>query len=247
MRALGRLEILRAGVPVPPESWGYAKPRELLLYLLAHADGRTREQVGLDFWPEISAAQVKNNFHVTLHHLRKALGDPGLIRFERGRYRVAIEAGVVFDAALFEQEVPIALKRLKAAPADTDAGLALARALARHRGGFLEEEQAGDWHLALRDRVARLYDDALQALAEHHVAAGAHAEAAEVFRRLVDADPLHEEAVCNLMLALARSGRRADAIKAYERFAAVSRAEFGAEPEKATRALADRIRQGATS
>ena len=31
---------------------------------------------GLEFWPDASAAQLRNNFHVTLHRLRKALGGP---------------------------------------------------------------------------------------------------------------------------------------------------------------------------
>lgn len=244
VRALGRLEIVRAGVPLPPEAWPYAKPRELLLYLLAHPEGRTREQVGLDFWPEISAAQVKNNFHVTLHHLRRAVGEGVAIRFERGRYRVAMEEGVSFDAARFEADATAALKRLRAVPSDEAAGRALADALALHRGAFLEEEQAGDWHLAIRDRIARLYEDGLERLAAHHESRGGHGAAAEVHRRLVALDPLHEEAVRRLMLALARDGRRTDAITTYDRFVRSSREELDAAPEPATVTLADRIRKG---
>src|SRR5919106_100213 len=93
-RALGRLEIVRDGRPLPSEAWRYAKPRELLLYLLSHAEGRTRDQIGLVFWPDASATQVKNNFHVTLHHMRKALGWSDLIVFDGDRYRIAWELGV---------------------------------------------------------------------------------------------------------------------------------------------------------
>ena len=55
VRALGPLEILRDGEPLPDDAWRYARPRELLLYLMAHKDGRTRDQIGLVFWPEASA------------------------------------------------------------------------------------------------------------------------------------------------------------------------------------------------
>ena len=232
---------------MPPEAWPYAKPRELLLYLAAHPEGRTREQVGLDFWPEISAAQVKNNFHVTLHHLRRALGERVAIRYERGRYRLEAEAGLAFDAARFEAEVTAALRRLKKDAADAEAGRALAAALARHRGPFLEEEQAGDWHLELRDRLARLHDDAREALAAHHEARGDHAAAAEAYRAMLAADPVHDEAARGLMLALERAGDRGAAIKAYERFAQAHRRELQAEPGPAMRALAERIRKGMAS
>src|SRR2546427_15075 len=71
IRALGALQISQAAGPL---IWASAKPRELLLFLLCHPEGRTREQVGLAFWPEASIEQVRNSFHVTLHRLRKTLG-----------------------------------------------------------------------------------------------------------------------------------------------------------------------------
>jgi predicted ATPase/DNA-binding SARP family transcriptional activator len=244
VRALGRLTILRDGAELPAESWSYAKPRELLLYLLAHPDGRTREQIGLDFWPDISAAQVKNNFHVTLHHLRKALGDAALIRFERGRYRVAMEAGVRFDAARFEESVTAALARLRSVPGDAEAGDALESALAAWHGAFLEEEQAGDWHLELRDRLGRRFEEGLEELGKHMRQRGEHARAAEAFRRLLVIDPLHEANARRLMRALARDGRRADALTVFERLARAVRTELEDDPDTETLALAEQIRQG---
>lgn len=244
VRALGRLEIRCRGVELPAAAWPYAKPRELLVYLLAHPDGRTREQVGLDFWPEISAAQVKNNFHVTLHHLRKAVGDAALIRFERGRYRVAAAPMVLFDVTRFEAQVTAALRQLRTAPADLEAGASLAEALAWHRAPFLEEESFGDWHLSWRDRLARLHEDGLSALAAHHEARGDAPAAAAAYRALVALDPLHEAAVRGLMASLARAGRRSEAAQAYERLARALQAELEGVPEPATTALAGRIARG---
>jgi predicted ATPase/DNA-binding SARP family transcriptional activator len=244
IRALGRLEILRDGVPVPAESWAYAKPRELLLYLLLHPDGRTREQIGLAFWPEISTAQVKNNFHVTLHHLRKALGGSDWIRFDRGRYRVAFEAGIVFDAATFEERVVAALRALRARPDDREAAEALDAALPAYRGHLLDDESVGDWHLEMRDRLARLHEEALLALGAAHTRAARHAEAAELFRRMVTLDPLHEDAVHHLMLALARDHRRSDALRAFDQLAVALRRELDAEPAAEVQALATQLRAG---
>jgi len=55
---------------------------------LSHPAGRTRDQIGRELWPDVSPAQLKNSFHVTLHRLRRILGRPDWIVFEEGRYRI---------------------------------------------------------------------------------------------------------------------------------------------------------------
>ena len=72
--ALGPLQVFVDGPIDRVAAWGSARPRELLVFLLMHPEGRTKEQVGLAFWPDASPAQLRNSFHVTLHRLRKALG-----------------------------------------------------------------------------------------------------------------------------------------------------------------------------
>ena len=51
---------------------------------------------------------------------------------------------------------------------DGAAGI-LERALARFRGDFLDGEPAGDWHLEHRDRLQRLFVDALMELGDLHL------------------------------------------------------------------------------
>lgn len=252
VKALGRLDILRAGEPDRGELLRHARPRELLLYLLAHPGGRTREQIGLDFWPDASAAQVKNNFHVTLHHLRKALGDGAVIVYEQGRYRVSADAGFDFDAARFEDGSRRALRRLRRSGADDGAGRSeaaeaareLAAALSCYRGPFLDGENVGDWHVEIRERLARLHEEALDALAAYHEANAAHAPAVDVLARLVATDPLREDAVRRLMRALVRDGRRAQALRAYERLESELAAALGVPPERDSARLAERVRSG---
>jgi len=47
--ALGPLQVFVGGEAIDTTVWGSARPRELLVYLLMHPDGRTKEQVGLAF------------------------------------------------------------------------------------------------------------------------------------------------------------------------------------------------------
>lgn len=246
VRALGPLEIRRDGVPLASSAWKYAKPRELLLHLLAHRDGRTREQIGLLFWPDASATQVKNSFHVTLHHMRKAIGRADLIVFEKDRYRIAWEAGVRFDASIFEESVTSSLATLKRRPDDASALQQLSEAIELYRGDFLAEEGAGDWHLDLRDRLRGLFVSASMMVGRRFAQSGAHSDAAAAFRRAAIADELNEDAHRQLMTALARAGDRTDALSQYERLARLLRTDLDAEPAAATRSLYERLRQGET-
>lgn len=243
VRALGRLVVLRDGIPLEEDAWPYAKPRELLLYLLAHPEGRTRDQIGLDFWPDASPAQVKNNFHVTLHHLRKTLGDGQWVRFAKGRYRVEGEA-LRFDVEEFRQVVSDALRRLRRSPDDADAVARLEGAIALYAGPFGDQAELGDWHVAVRDEVARLYDRVLLALGEAASVEGRHADAAGWFRRLLATDAVHEEAQRLLMLSLARDGRRADALRSFASFGETLDRELQARPSAQLLRLADAIRDG---
>ena len=249
VRSLGRLEILRDGRPLAAEAWRYARPRELLLYLLSHPEGRTRDQIGVVFWPEASATQVKNNFHVMLHHVRKAIGRADLIVFDGDRYRIAWEAGVVFDARVFEEEARIGMRTLKGARTAGDEQQALdglRRTLDAYRGDFLDAEDVGDWHLEIRDRLRRTFGDAIMLLGQCYLDRGDNRDAADAFRRAVQVDELHEEAHRRLMLALTRAGDRSEALKQYERLSRALQSDLEAEPEGETKALYERLRRAET-
>ena len=241
VRALGALHIERAGVTLASDAWSYARPRELLLYLLSHPEGRSRDQIGVVFWPEASAAQVKNNFHVTLHHMRKALGISDIIVFEEGRYRANWELGIEFDAVTFERELPRAMRTAR----ETHDSGCLRETLALYRGDFLDDVTVGDWHLEMRDRLRRLQVDGLLALGALLDGAARWSESAEVYRKLVSQDTLHEEGYRRLMTSLVRSGDRGEAMRIYDRLVTLLRADFEMEPEAKTTALRDRVRTGA--
>lgn len=245
VRALGALEIVRDGVVIPQAAWRYARPRELLLYLLSHPEGRTREQIGLVFWPDASPTQVKNNFHVMLHHVRKTLGRGDLIAFHRDRYAVAWDQGIEFDARTFDETARGCLRVLRGgtAASQAQAESGLRGAIARYRGDFLAGEEAGDWHLEIRDRLRRLFCEGALLLAERRIAAGDHKEAADLFARAVEADELNEAAHRGLMLALARGGERSEALRRYQALARTLQADLEAEPERETKALYEQLRK----
>jgi DNA-binding SARP family transcriptional activator len=189
---------------------------------------------------------LRNNFHVTLHRLRKALGNADWVSLVGERYR--IDAAVVvdeFDAADFERDIVAARRSLKRqAPGAT---AQLEQAVARYRGDFLDGEPAGDWHMEYRDRLQRMYVDALMDLGAQHMREERYAKAAEVYRRVLARDELHEEAVRALMRALAESGERSQALRAYKRFSDRLREEMDAEPADDTLELLERLQGGSSN
>jgi DNA-binding SARP family transcriptional activator len=232
--ALGPLEIHVEGHRLAAEAWRSARPRELFLYLLLHPEGRTREQIGLAFWPDASAAQLRNNFHVTLHHVRKALGRTDAVVIERERYRVNPSLGTWCDVPVFERQAKEALRRARA---KEDARVPLAEALALYRGHLLEGLTVGDWHLELHDHLCRVAEDCAWALAQAHLSAGDATAAIPVLERLVRFDDLREEAHRALMQAWATTGDRTRAIAHYQDFVARLQRELEAAPEAATVAV----------
>jgi non-specific serine/threonine protein kinase len=238
--ALGPLQVSIAGQTVDAAAWGSARPRELLVYLLMHPEGKTKEQVGLVFWPDASAPQVRNNFHVTLHRLRKVLGNPNWVTLSGDRYRIDPAIVDDFDAAAFEREVESARRSLVRGGSAADVAT-LERALSRYRGDFLDGEPVGDWHLEHRDRLQRVYVDALMELGGRYVDDDRHAKAAEVFRRVLARDELHEEALRALMRSLAEAGERSQALRAYRQFATRLQQELEAEPEEETVRLSEQL------
>jgi len=241
--ALGPLQVSVGDKAIDASTWGSARPRELLVYLLAHPEGRTKEQVGLAFWPEASPAQLRNNFHVTLHRLRKALGGANWVTLNGERY--AIDPALVeeFDAAAFERDVIAARRALKRQ--QEGAAALLEQALGRYRGDFLDGEPVSDWHIEHRDRLQRLYLESLMLLGEQHTKEQRAAKAVEAFRRVLARDELHEEALRALMRALADAGERSQALRVYHRFADRLRTELEAEPDEETTRLLERLQEGA--
>jgi predicted ATPase/DNA-binding SARP family transcriptional activator len=236
--ALGPLKILRRGAALESGAWGSAKPRELLLYLLCHPDGVTRDQIGLALWPDAATDKVSNSFHVTLHRLRKALGDPAWVTKAADRYGVAPHVRTVFDATVFEAETAAGMRDLKAG---RDALERLRAALAIYRGPFLDDEVVGDWHLPVRDRLQRLHLDGLLALGGRLFDSERWTEAAETYWRLIANDDLHEEGYRRLMLSLAHAGDRSQALRLYPRLCTLLDEELGARPEPETVALFERL------
>ncbi|HEV7767449.1 MAG TPA: BTAD domain-containing putative transcriptional regulator, partial [Thermoanaerobaculia bacterium] len=215
VRALGALEIEREGQAIEES----ARSRELLLYLLCHPSGRTKEQIGAALWPDADPSRLRNNFHVTLHRLRKGLGAAEWIVIDGDTYALDRSRGLEFDAEIFEREAK-----------QTRNVERLARAIELYRGDFFENARDGEWYLSMRDRLRDLYASALDTLGLARMNAGDYAAAAETYQYLVALDDLDEDAARHLMAALEKQGDNTGAKRVYRRLATALKRELGEEP-----------------
>ena len=88
-----------------------------------------------------------------------------------------------------------------------------------------------------------MFVDALMELGEHYAVEDRHAKAAEMYRRVLARDDLHEDAALALMHAQTRLGERAQALRYYQRFAERMRRELETEPRDELAELYEELRQ----
>ena len=227
-RILGPLEVVTEGRVVRLDA---AKPRALLAILLLHANEPVpRDRLIEELWagrPPSSAAKILQTY---VSQLRRAFGRD-VIRTVSSAYELRADAGS-FDLLRFEQLVGSARA---AGPAEAN-GM-LREALSLWRGQPLAEFAYAPWAQSEIVRLEELRIEALQQRIETDLALGASAELVPELELLVGQHPHREGLRAQLMLALYRSGRQADALAAY-RDARRSLVEtLGIEPTLALRQL----------
>ena len=137
--------------------------------------------------------------------------------------------GASVDALRFEE----LLARARSAARTGDAGQAgelVARALALWRGWPLQGLSDSPWVGAEAARLETLRTDALEEQFDAALALGEHIEVAGRIRRVLEEHPLRERLWGQLMLALYRSGRQAEALEAFGQARRVLAEQVGVEP-----------------
>lgn len=238
VEALGAARVRLSGELLPAGDFSYAKPRELLYFLLDRTDC-TKDEIGAALWPWSSPAQLRNSFHTTLHHLRQALRSPTWVRFRHGRYGMDRRAAYVYDVDEFVRLVAEA----RAEPSGEDVVAALERAISCYAGDFLTDLPGESWIADRRAELRRTFESALFDLGAAHTAAARPDAAVDVFRRLVALDPLIESAHRELIRSYAQLGDHGRALQQYRDLARLLNAELGAAPSPETVELAATLRR----
>ena len=219
------------GVPVAGEK------QRTLLALLALAPGEPVSAAALvdELWPGAVPSDPTNALQARISAVRKVVGSDR-VRSTAAGYVLDLPADDV-DAWRFEQLVEVGRRAL----GDGDHALAAARL----------EEAIGLWSgdVALADvpregraqlaaeRLEDLLAGAQEARIDADLALGRHERAVAELRTLIARHPLRERLREQLMLALYRSGRQADALAAYQDARRGFADELGLDPGPTLSAL----------
>ncbi|HEX4746359.1 MAG TPA: BTAD domain-containing putative transcriptional regulator [Gaiellaceae bacterium] len=217
-RILGPLEVRENGRAIEV---GSTKPRALLAVLLLNANRVVSSDVLIaSIWGDRPPETAAKALQVYVSQLRKALGRDRIATRSPG-YQLRVEPGE-FDLSVFEQCL-------------TEGEYADALRLVR--GSPLSEFAYEPFAQAEIARIEELLLACLEQRIESDLAAGRHAAIVGELEALVRQHPLREQLRAQLMLALYRSGRQADALEAYQEGRALLSDELGLEPGSALKEL----------
>jgi DNA-binding SARP family transcriptional activator len=231
-RLLGPLEVFEHERSL---ALGGVKQRSLLALLLLQRGGLVSTDLLIDqLWGNSPPATAGKSVQVYVSRLRKLLGEGRLSTHGRG-YVLRVDPGEL-DLARFEE---LAGEARHATPAT--AARKLSEALALWRGPALADLAYEPFAQVEIARLEEMRLAAVEQRVEADLALGRHAELVAELEALVSREPLRERLRCQLMLALYRSGRQAEALEAYRAARRDLSEELGLEPGEELRRLEQAI------
>jgi DNA-binding SARP family transcriptional activator/DNA-binding CsgD family transcriptional regulator len=225
---LGPLEVREGGHLVP---LGSGRERSLLSVLLLHPnESLSVDRLVDELWGESGPAHPNKLVQGYVSGLRKRLGIDRVVTRRPG-YLVRVTPSEL-DSIAFERLVT----RARSEPPE-GAARRLRDALALWRGPALADVRlvglaAHEAERLNESRVAALLDRI-----DADLALGRHADVVGELKALIAEHPLQERLRGQLMLALYRTGRQAEALEAYRQTREVLSEELGIEPGEGLRSL----------
>lgn len=224
-RVLGPLEVVDGDRLL---ALGAPRQRALLAVLLVHrGEPVSADRLIEELWGERAPASANKIVQGYVSNLRKVLGVRLLVTRGRG-YCLQTEPGQL-DSERFESLLAEGRRAARKGDARSAAGR-LREALGTWRGPPLADFA---YESFAQPEIARLEESRLSALEERidaELALGQHARMVGELEALVREHPLRERAIAQLMLALYRSGRQAEALAAYQDARVRLDEELGLEP-----------------
>ncbi len=244
IRALGPLEIERAGHCLRLEDWPSRRALRLCQLLLVHRFRWVpQEQVLEALWPGADPQRSRGSLRQSIFQLRRLLdagGGPSHVQHRQEACRLDPGSGHRYDVLDFEA----ALAAAEAARRRNEvraAEVSLRAALALYRGDFLMEspyeEMAVLEREGLRDRCLRALERLLALLAT----AERWGELPALCRRGMALDPFGEGLHWHLIQAQFRLGQRREAVADYQRYERLMLQELDSPPSPRLCKLAEQL------
>ena len=245
----GRLRVYRPyeTEEITAKQWGSVKARQILACLVVKDPkkiGMTRDKLVDAIWPEIDPQSLGNTFHVTLSHLRKAMGkEKGeYITSQAGVYRLNWEGKVWSDVGEFLACLDNA-ERFRKEQKLHLMDMEYQRAAELYSSNLLEDCYER-WAEEARDEYRDKYNVVFWRLARSAWEKSDYERCIHYLQSLLLSDPADEEAHRMIMLSYAVLGSRTAAVRQFKVCEQNLRRYLEVEPEPETVNLHRKIKHG---
>jgi DNA-binding SARP family transcriptional activator len=252
IQTLGGFRVWINDRELPPTVWTREKALHLLQLLITLRRKKPHKEQIIDMlWPDLDPETGDRDFRVALNALQNAL-EPAraprtpshvILRSELN-YSLNLDE-IWLDVDAFEEHLAAANQAAvefietttaRVSTSATGAVTHLQSAIALYHGEYLPERRYDDWTTAERERLHTLALSAMTRLAELLLTTNP-LETLRLTRRVLELDPLWENAYRIEMQAHLSTGNRPMAIRVYEQCKKVMMDEFGLEPLPETRKI----------
>jgi DNA-binding SARP family transcriptional activator len=230
VRLLGPVDVVLDGGPRPVS--GLRRKAVLATLALHHGQAVSTGRLVAVIWGESAPPTIANTLQSHMSYLRGVLGSREAILARRPGYLLNLD-GDGTDVRLAER----LLREGRQAEDPAQGVRDLRRALALWRGRPLADVTGSAWLEEQAQRLDLLADEVRRALFEARLTAGEHSELVPGLERMVAENPLDEQVHGQLMLALYRCGRQADALAVFHRLRAALDEQLGIDPSPMLRDL----------
>jgi DNA-binding SARP family transcriptional activator len=230
--SLGRFQILRGGMMLPPCHTHRAIT--MFRYLLTRHERMAHKEELMDLlWPTSPPREAANSLYVAVNTLRRYLDPPAgsYLLCNGGCYMINPYAPIEDDCAAFQQFSDAGDDYWHAKDL-AGAERAYSNALAYYQGDYYIDHRDPTWAITLQAQLLTRYLTALDHLGQIFISQGRFEQAIRCYQRLVERDSYREDAHYQLMYCYWQLNRRSDALRQYECCVRILANDLGLEPMK---------------
>lgn len=235
IHAFGKTEVSVNNHRITKAEWKSQNARDLFFLFLSHPEGLTKEEAGLQFWPDLSQAELKLRFKNAIYRLRHAIGNDAIV-FHDNYYS--------FNRALdYEYDVQNFSTNLERADSEKNINkkIEYLRSAILNYGGFFLADVHEEWPEVERHKFANQYLQALTELSRLLFALKRYDESREFTSILLKVDNCSEEAYRSLMQIQSVMGDAAEVRRIYQQCVDCLQKEMGIQPSAKTRQVFENL------
>jgi len=241
---LGRFGLIKDGVPLRFAGKVQHKPIEMLKALIAFGGRNVTEEKLCDLlWPNAAGDDAHKSFIVTLHRLRRLLGDDHFILNSEGLLALNQHCCWV-DAWSFNRLAGQARTMLNGGSQDLSPAInANQKAISLYNGHFLAGDTDRQWSFSMRERLRGKMLHIVSATGLYWEEAGEWRKAVDCYLKGLETDDMVEENYQRLMVCHQHMGDRGAALSIYKR-CCTALATAGIKPSSKTKYIYETLVYG---